>query len=168
MVVAPEFAFFLLDYRKSICHYFISKLLVSNPKFKVFRPELEVFNSKSRFSIWNFGFSARNFVFSTQSFGLSHFLIATETTEVKINTKFLTKFRWSGNRKNSRSFGQKNWFSPIFDIFSRTFLRITKFLLNEFSKYECADTWDDQQCILILNFYGFQYFFKIFLTVVSK
>jgi hypothetical protein len=87
---------------------------------------MEVSSSKilpetSGFSNRNFIFPTRSFVFLDQScsFCKEFFFVlpklreliprffATETSEYQIYTKFLTKLRLCGNRRNSRSFGRK-------------------------------------------------------------
>jgi hypothetical protein len=86
----------------------------SNRNFGFFEPKLRVFEPKLRV------FENRSFVFLKQScsFYKDFFVLpklralipgffATETSEHQIHTKFLTKFRLSANRRNSRSFVRK-------------------------------------------------------------
>jgi hypothetical protein len=96
---------------------------VFNRNFGSFEPKLRIFRTETSFflpetsCIWKPEFRIflkQSFSFCKQIFFVLPILrvlipkfFATETLEYQIHAKFLTKFRLSGNRRNSRSFGWK-------------------------------------------------------------
>jgi hypothetical protein len=89
---------------------FEPKIWIFEPKLWVFKPKLRVFEQKLRV------FENRSFVILNQSCSFykdffcpteTSSVFATKTLEYQIHTKFLTKFRLSKNRRNSRSFVRK-------------------------------------------------------------
>jgi hypothetical protein len=92
----------------------------SNLNFRSFEPKLRGFRTETSFSYPKLRvFENRSFVFLNQSSSFCKDFFSSESSEYQIHTKFRTKFRLSGNRRNSRSFGRK--LITVYKIFTQQF-----------------------------------------------